>query len=92
LENQLGATSIAINIVMIFGFNHLFGCRANSGIILCALTPLVLLAANPWLSVLAIASIALLTYKTNFFFTASEKAALNETCGKGLAKLKRMFS
>ena len=80
----------AINVAMIFGFNHMFGCRANSGIWLCALTPLILLASS-WLSIVAIALIAILTWKTNWFFTASEKAALSESCGSRLAKLKRML-
>ena len=92
LTGAVVATTLgnAINVVMIFGFNHLFGCRANSGIWLCALTPLILLTP-PWLSVVAIALIALLTWKTNWFFTDSEKTALSETVGSRLAKLKRML-
>lgn len=93
LTGAVVATTLgnAVNLAMIIGFNHTFGCRANSGIYLCALTPLVLLATNPWLSVVAILSIALLTWKTNWFFTESEKAALNETIGSRLAKLKAIL-
>jgi O-antigen/teichoic acid export membrane protein len=92
LTGAVVATTLgnAINVVMIFGFNHLFGCRINSGILLCALTPLVLLA-NPWLSALAIVLIALLTWKTNWFFTDSEKEAVVESCGRRVAKLKQML-
>jgi len=81
LTGAVVATTLgnAINVVMIFSFNHIFGCRVNSGIWLCALTPL------------AIMVIAILTWKTTWFFTASEKAALSESCGSRLAKLKGML-
>ncbi len=92
LTGAVVATTLgnAINLVMIFSFNHLFGCRANSGIILCAIAPLILLT-NSWVSVFAIVLIAFLTWKTNLFFTDSEKTAVAETVGSRLGKLKQML-
>ncbi len=92
LTGAVVATTLgnAINVVMIISFNHWFGCRANSGIWLCALTPLVLLA-SPWLSIVAIVLVAILTWKTDWFFTASEKVALQNTCGSKLTKIKQLL-
>ncbi len=76
----------ALNVVMVFGFNHLFGCRTNTGIWLCALMPLILLT-NAWASILAILTVVFLTWQTQWFFTNSEKASLTATCGGALKKI-----
>ena len=92
LSGAVLATALgnAVNVVMIFGFNHFFGCKANSGIWLCALTPLILLA-NPWVAVVAIMAIAFLTWRTEWFLTGNEKVALGNASEKVLAKVKRIL-
>ena len=90
LNGAVIATTLgnAINVVMIFGFNHLFGCKTNSGIWVCAAAPLILLTSTG-VAIIAMIWFAFLAVRTNWFFTDVEKASLQVTCGEGILKLRK---
>ena len=87
LQGAVMATAFgnATIVILIFALNHRFGCRADRGIWLSALVPLVLLL-SPMLAIWSIIGIACLCHSTNLIFDAEEKTVIQQTVQAGMRK------
>ena len=64
-----------INILIVYGFNHYYGCKLDLGLWVVAALPLLLMLPMPW-AVAALAVCAVAGWSTSFIFSAEEKAEL----------------
>ena len=93
LNGAVVATTIGnlINLLMVFGFNHYFGCKADGGILACIAAPLLMLINPIWGTVCMIALLTI-ACRSDWFFSAEEKTEILETSeaaiGKGMRALK----
>ena len=75
LQGAVIATAIGnvTIVVLMFGLNHWFGCRADIGIWFCTALPLLLLFGKP-LAVISIVVVSLVCLKSNFVLSVQEKS------------------
>lgn len=90
LDGAVLATTIgnAVNVLIIYGFNHRFGCGSDRGVWICTATPLVLLLSPLTAAALTLVSI-MVALRTSLFFSESEKQAIGESLENFTAKFAR---
>jgi len=79
LNGAVVATTIGnlINLLMVFGFNHYFGCKTDGGIWVCVATPLILIV-DPVYGVACMIGLLTIAWRSNWFFSADEKSEILE--------------
>jgi len=75
LNGAVVATTIGnlINLLLVFGFNHCFGCKTDGGIWACVATPLLLLV-NPMLGAACMIGLLTIAWRSDWFFSEEEKS------------------
>ncbi len=93
LNGAVVATTLGnlINLLMIFGFNHYFGCKADGGILVCIATPLLMLV-EPVSGAVCMIAMLTIAWRSDWFFSEEEKSEILESSEaaieKGLKTLK----
>ncbi len=93
LNGAVVATTIGnfINLLMVFGFNHYFGCKTDGGIWACVATPLLMLV-DPVMGSACMIALLTIAWRSDWFFSAEEKSeilkASEAAIDKGLKAVK----
>ena len=93
LNGAVVATTIGnlINLLMVFGFNHYFGCKVDVGIWACVATPLLMLI-DPVMGSACMIALLTIAWRSDWFFSAEEKTEILESSeaaiDKGMKALK----
>lgn len=92
LKGAVVATTIGnlINLLMIFGFNHHFGCKADAGIWTCVVTPL-LLVVNPVMGAACMIALVTVAWRSHWFFSDEEKEEIFFASESALEKAMKML-
>ena len=94
LNGAVVATTLGnlVNLLMVFGFNHYFGCKTDGGIWVCVATPLLLLV-NPVLAAGCMIALLTIAWRSDWFFSTEEKSEIlnssEAAIHKGLTALNR---
>lgn len=88
LKGAVVATTLGnlLNLLMIFGFNHHFGCRADAGIWACVATPLLMIV-NPIMGVACMIGLVTIAWGSDWFFSVEEKTEIHEAADAAMVKL-----
>ena len=91
LEGAVVATTFGnlINLLMIFGFNHYFGCKGDLGIWICLAVPLLLIV-NPIAGVACMICVATIAWRSSWFFSSEEKTEIMGAADAAFAKIGKM--
>ena len=92
LKGAVVATTLGnlINLLMIFGFNHHFGCKTDVGIWVCVATPLLLIV-SPVLGVACMIALITIAWRSHWFFSNEEKAEIFEAAEMAMAKAMKVL-
>lgn len=74
-----------LNLLLIFGFNHYFGCKADAGIWACAATPLLMIV-NPFFGVACMIGLVTVAWGSDWFFSEDEKSEISDAADAAMGK------